>query len=566
VIAGTLRFAQILDALSGLIDAPWGLYYHPAMLSKSSAIDQPMSTDPLVRKVAGAIERQQLLIPGQGVVVGVSGGPDSLCLLHVLRQLTPALDLRVHVAHLNHGIRGDAANADAAFVARLAADWQLPVSVERVDVPALARAQKLALEEAARAARYAFLARVAVETGSHAVAVAHHADDQVETVLMHWLRGSGIAGLRGMLPAMPLSEYRLPGQEPVEPGPEAQPALRHPLRLIRPLLEVSRAEIEAYCTRHELHPRFDVSNLDTTYFRNRLRHELIPYLETYNVNIRQVLRRSAAVMAADYDLLHGEMGAAWQQTLRTASDAAVTFDLPAWQSLPLSLKRSTLRRAIHRLRQGLRNINFVHVENAVEIASSGETGAQATLPQGLMLTVGYDTVTLADQGVQALPDLPLLVGEQPIPVAVPGDTRLPGAGWLLRASWIEPAEGGASSPADDPAWLAAGRHSTPDGARSTPNGARSWQACLDEGAVGPGPELRPRRAGDRFCPLGMQGHTQRVNEFMINAKVPAAWRDAVPLLVNADGQIVWVCGWRPDQRACITPATRRAVWFRFERA
>jgi tRNA(Ile)-lysidine synthase len=474
----------------------------------------------------------------------------------VLRQVTPALDLRVHVAHLNHGIRGQAADADAAFVAQLAAEWQLPASVERVDVPALARAQKLALEEAARVARYAFLARVAAQTGSHTVAVAHHADDQVETVLMHWLRGSGIAGLRGMLPAMLLSEYRLPGQEPGEPGGEARPAPTaapgHPLRLIRPLLEVSRAEIEAYCTRHELHPRSDSSNLDTTYFRNRLRHELIPYLETYNANIRQVLRRSAAVMAADYDLLHGEMQAAWQQTVRIASEVAVTFDLPAWQSLPLSLKRSTLRQAIHRLRRGLRNINFVHVENAVEIASDGETGAQATLPQGLMLTIGYDTATLADRAYQVLPDLPLLMGDQPLPVTVPGDTRLPNTGWLLRAGRVERAEGEPGAAIDDQAWLAAGR--------------RSWQVYLDEQVVGPWPALRARRPGDRFCPLGMEGHSKRVNEFMINEKVPAAWRDHVPLLVNADGQIVWVCGWRPDQRACITPATRRAIRFRFERS
>ena len=166
----------------------------------------------VLQQVRRTIERTGLLVPGDGVVVGVSGGPDSLCLLHVLLHLREEYCLHLHVAHLHHGARGADADADAEFVATLAAEWGLPVTVEQQDVPALARAHKLAFEETARRLRYAFLARVAREAGAHKIAVGHNADDQAETVLMHFLRGAGPAGLRGMLPLTPLTDYRLLSQ------------------------------------------------------------------------------------------------------------------------------------------------------------------------------------------------------------------------------------------------------------------------------------------------------------------------------------------------------------------
>jgi len=473
-------------------------------------------------------------VPGDKVVVGVSGGPDSVCLLHILRELSPDLSLTLQVAHLNHQMRGEDADADAAFVAELARNWDLPATIESADVSALAHTHKLALEEAARRVRYAFLSKVAVQIGARTIAVAHNADDQTESVLMHWLRGSGLAGLRGMLPSTPLTDYRL--LEEQEAGCRPQP-----LTLIRPLLDIPRVEIEAYCAQHNLQSRFDRSNLDTTYFRNRLRHELIPYLETYNVNIREVVRRSASVVAADYELLREQLEMTWGQVVRTEADHGVTFDLAAWRALPLALKRSTIREAIHRLRRALRNIDFVHVKNAVDILTDGETGAQATLPQGLMLTVGYGTFTVASEDFLSLPDLPLLLTEQPVPITVPGRTRLPESAWVLE---IELSSRSKVSDED----LAA---------------VRGWEAYLDATAVGPSPSLRPRLPGDRFCPLGMGGRGKRVNEFMINEKIPAAWRKYIPLLVNEDGEIMWVCGWRVDERACVTGDTQRVMWLRF---
>ena len=496
-----------------------------------------------------AIVRHRLALPGETVVVGVSGGPDSLCLLHVLRRLSPELSLNLHVAHLNHQMRGEDADADAAFVARLAAEWSLPTTIESAAVPALAREEKLAPEEAARRARYAFLAHVASQASARIIAVAHNADDQTETVLMHWLRGSGLAGLRGMLPSTPMSDLRLEIGDWVStlesqlPSTESTVSNFQSLVLVRPLLAIPRADIEAYCARHALRPRFDRSNLDTTYFRNRLRHELIPFLETYNVNIREVLRRSASVVAADYELLRKQVEETWEKVVRTESDRAVIIDLVAWRALPLALRRSTIRKAIHRLRRALRNIDFVHIENAVAILADGETGAQATLPRGLVLTIGYDTIIVADQDYRELPDLPLLLTGRSEPIAVPGRTRLSETTWVLEAEVVP-------------------RFTVPDEDVTT---ALGWEAYLDAAVVGSSPSLRPRRPGDRFCPLGMGGRYKRLNEFMINEKIPALWRDHIPLLVNEDGQIAWLCGWRPDNRARVTQETQQIIRLHFDR-
>ncbi len=507
----------------------------------------------LVERVKNAIEHYRMWQPGQTVVVGVSGGPDSLCLLHILLRLSSVLSFKIHVGHLNHSIRGPEGEADAAFVMQIAQSWGLPASVERVDVPALARYHRLALEEAARCARYTFLGRLARQINASAIAVAHHADDQVETVLMHWLRGAGLAGLRGMLPVTPLAEYRL-----IENGAaslynqdlaagyallsSSSPNVILPI-LVRPLLDITRDEIEAYCQQHNLHPRIDRSNLDTTYFRNRLRHELLPYLETYNPNIRQILRRTAQVVAADYALLQDCLERAWNEIVRDETDEAVVLDLAAWRRLPLSLQRSTLRRAIHRLRHALRNINFVHVEGALKVAQCGETGAKATLPQGLALTVSYDELLIAPLEHQSLPDMPFLYSEEDIPVRVPGVTSLPNCEWVLDAEEI-------AVPADKV---------------FTVRPESRWEVMLDAEFVGRSPHLRRRHIGDRFCPLGMRGQAKRLNEFMINEKIPVTWRDHIPLLVNDHDQIAWVCGWRPDERARVTAQTRHVLRFQFVR-
>jgi tRNA(Ile)-lysidine synthase len=496
----------------------------------------------LLRQVRQTIEAYDLIRAGEALVVGVSGGPDSLCLLHVLQRLAPDYGLVLHAAHLHHGLRGDEADADADFVRHLATAWGLPLTVEKLDVPALARDEGLAFEEAARRARYAFLARTAAAVGARTIAVGHNADDQAETVLMHFVRGSGLAGLRGMLPRTPLSSYRLLSTSGV--GGTSPEAPDQSLGLIRPLLEVPRAEIEAYCDEHGLEPRFDRSNLDTTYFRNWLRLRVIPLLEQHNPQLRAVLGRTARVLAGDYELLRSLLEEAWPHIVRQEDAEGIEFDLAAWRALPTALQRSVLREGIHRLRRTLRNINFVHVEDALLVARDGTTGDRATLPQGLILTVGYADLTIGvGDRPQPSPDWPLLApGSSPLAVSVPGRTPLPGSEWTLEADLL---------PRGD---LPAGWQDNPD----------PWRAYLDAGAVVPPLWLRPRRPGDRFRPLGMGGQVVKLADFYTNQKVPRLARDRLPLLVATWG-IAWVPGFRPDERARVSQATAQVLSLRFLR-
>ncbi len=485
----------------------------------------------VLSKVRQTIGRYGLLVGGGTVVVGVSGGPDSLCLLHVLDRLREGYGIALHVAHLDHRIRGLESKEDAAFVAKLAEEWGLPATVEARDVPRLARESKLAIEEAARQVRYSFLGQVAQAVGARRIAVGHNADDQTETIIMHWLRGAGLAGLRGMLPQTDLGEMRLEAAWPDHPPLDIQ--------LIRPVLETSRAEIEAYCLECGFKPRFDRSNLDTTYYRNRLRHELIPHLESYNPNIREVLCRSAQIIGDDYNFLQAELERVWPAVVSSESGEAITFDLDRWRALPTSQQRSILREAVHRLRRSLRNINWIHTENALSALRAKPAGTQVTLPQGLMLSIAYHDFTVADEGYVPEVGWPLLLVES-LPVAVPGVTELPDSGWYLEAAIIEREEF---------------REDYLDN-------LNPWQAFLDYERAGSELVLRQRRSGDCFQPLGLGGHEKSLHTFMIDLKIPRPLRVLVPI-VASPRHIIWVAGWRIDQRARITAKTERILHLAF---
>jgi tRNA(Ile)-lysidine synthetase-like protein len=465
------------------------------------------------------------LTHGSPIVIGVSGGADSLVLLHLFVQARKRHGWELHVLHVNHQIRGSDAEADARFVESVAAEWDVPCTVEQFNVPAIAQARRLSLEEAARQARYTALGRKAVALGTQVIAVAHNADDQAETVLMHLMRGAGLLGLRGMLPATPLSDYHL-----LEP-------LNAPLQLVRPLLSISRADIEAYCIEHGFLPRFDQSNLDKTYFRNRLRHEIIPVLETVNPNIRTMLTQTASILAAYYDAIKPAIDATWDSITRDISSNHIVIDLAAWRALPLAFQRAAVRRAVWHLRQASRDTSFQHVEDAVNIARSGETGAQATLPGELVMRIEYDALVFSGADVRPpRPDWPFLPPGSSIRVNGQEQIPIPGSDWCFS---LFPYDG----PRSGPTW---------DALLSDP-----WTTPLNAEALRPPITLRTRQPGDRFFPLGL-GSTQKISAFMINEKIPASWRENIPLLV-AGNQIVWLAGWRVDERFAVKENTR-TIW------
>ncbi len=485
----------------------------------------------LISVVEAYIRTYELLKPGAKVVVGVSGGPDSTALLDILRRLAPSHQITIHVAHLHHGIRGEEADRDMAWVADLAAAWALPFTGERVDVPSIAENEGLSEEEAARQARYGFLRRVAEEVQAPYVAVAHNADDQAETVLMHFLRGAGLAGLRGMLPRIQLQAYHFLDRDR---------AVTADIALIRPLLGVRRPAIEAYCKAQGLQPRFDRTNKDITYFRNKLRHEVLPYLSELNPNMTERLCHLAEVVRADYELLQQFVSIARDTICVGSHEDAKVFDLQQWRNQSLAIRRAIIRETAYELRPDLRDVGFTHVEQAVTLAQHGETGARATLPHELELIVGYDTLTIARRGAQHLPeDQPWLAPGTTVPIEIPGITPLQGS-WELHAQ--------------------SSAHWNIEAIAHNPN---PWVAWIDADALGDNPKLRTRKPGDRFRPHGMEGSEMRLSDFLINVKVRRPWRDHLPLLVDDRDRILWVIGYRLSHDALVKPSTDRVVYLRF---
>jgi len=450
---------------------------------------------------------------GETVLAAVSGGPDSVCLLHALWTLREELAIGLQVAHLNHQLRGADSDADAEYVKALGRKLGVPTTVGMRDAAAYRKENRLSPEEAAREVRYRFLAEAARDVGASVIAVGHTADDRAETVLMNLLRGTGTRGLRGLRPV----SRRTFGKDT--------------LTVIRPLLDSSREAIQAYCEEHGLEPRLDASNLDTAPTRNRVRHELLPALRAYNPNVVAALLRTARIAGDDSEYIDGEV-ARLLPALTTAGEGYVSLDKTGLTALPAALRRAVLRAAILDVRGTLKDIEAGHVEDLVD-ALEKPAGTVIGLPDGLWFSVEYDRCLIA-RDTAALCPLPALKGEHPL--NVPGVTRLPG--WEVTAT--------VRDTGDEP-----------------PDVDDGWTGRFDYDVTGSALTLRPRRPGDRFSPLGAGG-SRKLNRFLIDEKVPRAWRARVPVVAGPEG-IVWVAGWRIDERARVTDATRRVLRLRFAR-
>jgi tRNA(Ile)-lysidine synthase len=472
---------------------------------------------PLLATVRAALSR--LVPPGHSlaprVVVAVSGGPDSLCMLHALVQLRGDHALELHVAHLDHLLRGEESAADAAFVAATAAAWGLPVHLSSRDVAARARERRIGSQAAGRELRYAFLAELARDLEAHVVAVGHTADDQAETLLLHLLRGAGPAGLRGMRAALPWSEWA--GQK----GTGAP--------LIRPLLEVSRAEIERYLAAQGLAPRRDPSNAAPRYLRSRIRHELLPGLASYNPQIAGALARSAQICADDYDFVQGELDARWPELARVSS-RAVRLDRELFGALHPALRRYALRRAVEELLGTGVALGFAQIEAAAE-AALGPVGGRLELPAGLRLDVVHGTIAISRGALHPEAEFPQLAAEW---IELPGAGAIYlGNGWIARVGRSEPA---ATAP------------------------RVGLQVQLDAGQLQTGLALRPRKPGDR---MRTQAGSRRLQDLMVDHKLPRELRAAWPLLVSGE-TIVWVPGIAADARYLVTEATRDIVYIELD--
>lgn len=465
-------------------------------LQKTKYVGEAM---PLIQLMTEQIRRHNMVAAGDTVVVAVSGGPDSISLLHILYRLREILNINLVVAHLNHQFRDAESDADACFVREIAKCLHIEAYIESRDVSAYCKRHGVSAQVGAREVRYNFLSEVAVKTGASRIALGHHADDQAETILLHLIRGAGSGGLKGMLPVR--DNF-----------------------FIRPLLAVRRRDIETYCKYHRLATRQDSSNAQTKYMRNRVRFELMPLLESkFNANLVDSLNRLGEICRDEDDYLEKQSANIYYHVRLQSDDNAVVLDKSRLLNCHLSLLRRVVRRAWSEICGDKDDLSYGHIEQILKIINDGGGYRQINLPRGVTCKNCYNQI-----------EFTLNRDNEEIPfyqhsLKIPGITAIPELG------------------------IAIGAQILPAGKIGNPTGLNSGEVLLDYDHLSNPLVVRRRLAGDRFRPLGMEG-TVKIKKFFIDQKISRFVRGRIPLVVSGNN-IVWVVGLRPGENYKVTDDT-----------
>ncbi|MCX6899487.1 MAG: tRNA lysidine(34) synthetase TilS [Verrucomicrobia bacterium] len=465
------------------------------------------------------ILERRLLARGERLLVGVSGGPDSVVLLDVLSALAPEFGWKLHVAHFNHRLRGADADADEAFVRELAAGYGLPFTTGKGDVRALAASQKLSIEDAARRLRHGFFQGTARALSLAKLALGHTADDQAETLLQRLLRGAGTRGLAAIHVSNRLGA----------------------LTVVRPLLDVWKNEVLGYIQQRGLRFRQDASNWDPQFQRNKIRHELIPMLERdYNPALKTLLHQTAEMLAAEDEWLDAEAARVLKIRGQKAKGTALAVGRLLREHVAIQ------RRAIYRwlLENGVgAAVDFETVETLRRMAGSGRP-KRLTLAGDARVSRKDDWLELEKtRGKGQRSEARGQLTEERL--AIPGTTEVPVFGVVVEVEEVM----GKRIP------------KTFAGSRQRSRSLRlpySTEEWLDADAVGDGLTLRQWRPGDRFQAIGMVA-AKKLQDIFVNEKIPVTQRWRTPLLVAASGEICWIASYRIGEKFKITTATRRAL-------
>ncbi len=441
-----------------------------------------------------------MLTPGDSILIGLSGGPDSVCLLHVLTMLREKYELALHALYIDHGLRPEETGREREFCSVLCEKHGIPFLAKSIDVRTHARMGKLNLHEAARQLRYQAYEETLYEVAARKVALGHTADDQAETILMRLFRGSGPAGLAGIPPVRK--------------------------NIIRPLIEVERGEIEAFLDSESADSLTDSSNAKRDYLRNRVRLSLMPMLRDFNPGITGTLSKTAAIFREEERYFEILVTKTLMKLISRKTDMRIELFLAPFEIMDKVIMRKVLRRAIDETK-GLREIQFIHIEDIMKLVKDGEPGDRLYLPGGIRVIKDYATLILTSEVPLAL---------SPAILNIPGETILKESRVVIRASEAKIHQPGA--------------------AEDTERIGKSL-GIFDADTLQLPLAARPRKDGDFFYPLGF-GKRKKLQDFFVDEKVPRDERNRVPLIVSGN-EIVWVVGYRADDRFKLTEKTKRVI-------
>ena len=473
----------------------------------------------LEEKVLETIKKFDMLSFDDKILVGVSGGPDSVTLLKILLSFQQRYNLSIYIAHLNHMLRGKESDEDANFVKNLAQELDLPCEVKSCNLTEIARKKQLTLEEAARGYRYMFYLKTAQKFGANKIALGHNADDQVETVLMRFLRGSGLEGLMGIPPVRD--------------------------EIIRPLIECTREEIEEYCQEHKIEYRIDSTNKETIYFRNKIRLELLPLLShEYNKNIKDIILHLQSIISEVSAYLQQKTELLFREITKVEGQERIIVDLKKFNPLHPALKRRIIRKSIEVVKGNLYSISFTHNDEILKLTEYQSGEKEIYLPDNLKVKKSYDQLIIYKKKI--FKNHP---GKTSAPweynLSVPGQTEIKPLGMEVELKILNSAE------------VKTSQYSNRKKSDS------EFVEFIDYNEVKYPLKLRNRRIGDMFYPLKMTG-VKKVKEFFIDNKVPKGHRDLIPILVDSEGKIVWIVGMRLDDRVKITFDTTKMLYIKIK--
>ncbi len=459
-----------------------------------------MPRHPVINKALSAIARHDMLSHGDNVLSGLSGGPDSVFLLNVLAGLRAKYNIVLHGLYIDHGLRPEETEGEIAFCRKICLQHEMPFLTRAVEVRSYALNMKLNIQEAARNLRYQAFEEISYELGANRVALGHTADDQAETILMRLFRGSGPTGLAGIPPVRK--------------------------KIIRPLIEIERKEIEDFLGSEGIDFITDSSNTKKDYLRNKVRLSLMPALREFNPDITGALSKTAAIFREEERYFDIRVAKTLMKLISRKTETRIELFLAPFEIMDKVIMRRVLRRAIDETR-GLRGILFAHIEDMMDLIRRGAPGDRLYLPGGIRAIKDYATLVLTSEAPVTLNSYTL---------NIPGETILKEAGVLIRAS-----EAGIPQP----------------GAIKIPEGIWKSVGVFDADALRLPLTARPRKPGDVFYPLGF-GRRKKLQDFFTDLKVPRDERSRIPLVMSGDN-IVWVVGYRADDRFKVTENTKRII-------